>query len=340
MDVGIMITARNHIAHRRPMSAIYQEAVEEAVLAEELGFRTVWAPEHHFMLDEWNPSPLMLLTAIAARTNKIRLGTYVMMMSLHGNPLRLAEEISTLDLISGGRFDLGYAAGNFQHELDIYGVDRKEMFGRAFETLDIVELALTRDAFDYEGKYFRYRNVCNVPKPVQNPFPIWSGMLGPKNVVKSAQRGYRCLSALSPGDVVERYQAAWVEAGRDLKDLNYTSGPLFVHIADTKEQAWAEAGPNVHAFFDVYPPEMKAWLPPIEHMNTPREDFKSYGRKPVAFGPVEHVLDVLSEAKGKTCEEMVIHFHFPGMDTNIVRRSMQQFAREVMPEIKTWPTGK
>ena len=93
-----------------PLAELYRDHLGEAVLAEELGFDCVWVSEHHFSPDCWNPSPFTFLAAVAAGTERVRLGTYVLLLPLH-NPLRVAEDVAVLDNISGGRVDLGVGVG-------------------------------------------------------------------------------------------------------------------------------------------------------------------------------------------------------------------------------------
>jgi alkanesulfonate monooxygenase SsuD/methylene tetrahydromethanopterin reductase-like flavin-dependent oxidoreductase (luciferase family) len=93
---------RNLPSRPRPLPQLYSEYLEEAVLAERLGFDAVWASEHHFSEDAWNPSPLTFLAAVAARTERVRIGTYVLLLPLH-NPVRVAEDIAVLDNLSSGR---------------------------------------------------------------------------------------------------------------------------------------------------------------------------------------------------------------------------------------------
>jgi alkanesulfonate monooxygenase SsuD/methylene tetrahydromethanopterin reductase-like flavin-dependent oxidoreductase (luciferase family) len=89
----------------QPMHEIYRDFLEEAVLAEKLGFDAAWASEHHFSPDAWSPSPVPFLAAVAARTQRIRIGTYVLLLPLH-NPVRIAEDFAVVDNISGGRIGL------------------------------------------------------------------------------------------------------------------------------------------------------------------------------------------------------------------------------------------
>src|SRR6266481_6120382 len=103
------------------LAELYRDHLEEAVLAEELGFDCVWASEHHFSPDAWNPSPFTFLSAVAARTERVRLGTYVLLLPLH-NPLRVAEDVAVLDNISRGRVDLGVGIGSAPNEFATFGI--------------------------------------------------------------------------------------------------------------------------------------------------------------------------------------------------------------------------
>jgi hypothetical protein len=99
MQLVVTMGIRNLPSRPRPLQALYREYLEESVLAEELGFDAVWASEHHFSEDAWNPSPITFLAAVAARTERVRVGTYVLLLPFH-NPVRVAEDIAVLDNIS------------------------------------------------------------------------------------------------------------------------------------------------------------------------------------------------------------------------------------------------
>ena len=108
MKFIVSMGIRNLPDSLQPMHEIYRDFLEEAVLAEELGFNAVWASEHHFSPDAWSPSPVPFLAAVAARTRRIRIGTYVLLLPLH-NPVRIAEDFAVLDNISRGREHLARA---------------------------------------------------------------------------------------------------------------------------------------------------------------------------------------------------------------------------------------
>ena len=138
MRLIVTMGIRNLPSHPRPLQDLYRDHLEEAVLAEELGFDNVWASEHHFSEDAWNPSPITFLAAVAARTERVRIGTYVLLLPFH-NPVRVAEDIAVLDNISGGRVDLPVGVGSAVEEFRTFGIPFNERLGRTFEALRIIE---------------------------------------------------------------------------------------------------------------------------------------------------------------------------------------------------------
>src|SRR5712692_8725784 len=111
MEFGALMMFRNPRPWRRPMQAVYRDLVDLCVVAEQLGFDHLWTSEHHFLDDGWSPSQLPILSAIAARTERIRIGTFVLLLPFH-NPIRVAEDAATVDIISNGRVDLAVGPGS------------------------------------------------------------------------------------------------------------------------------------------------------------------------------------------------------------------------------------
>src|SRR5690348_7114847 len=152
----------------RSLAALYRDHLEEAVLAEEFGFDCVWASEHHFSPDAWNPSPFPFLAAVAARTSRVRLGTYVLLLPLH-NPLRIAEDAAVLDNISGGRVDLGVGVGSSPEEFRTFGIPIENRLGRTFEALRVIERCFSGERFSHQGKYYKFPDVHLTTQVVQRP---------------------------------------------------------------------------------------------------------------------------------------------------------------------------
>jgi alkanesulfonate monooxygenase SsuD/methylene tetrahydromethanopterin reductase-like flavin-dependent oxidoreductase (luciferase family) len=173
MRLVVTMGIRNFPSDPRPLQDFYREHLEESVLAEELGFDNVWASEHHFAEDAWNPSPITFLAAVAAHTARIRVGTYVLLLPFH-NPVRIAEDIAVLDNISGGRVDLPVGVGSAPEEFHTFGIPFNERLGRTFEALSIVKRCFAGEEFSHKGKYYEFPNVRMTTTPVQKPGPpIW-----------------------------------------------------------------------------------------------------------------------------------------------------------------------
>ena len=145
MKLIVTMGIRRLPSQPRPLQELYREHLQEAVLAEQLGFDNVWASEHHFSEDAWNPSPITFLAAVAARTERVRIGTYVLLLPFH-NPLRVAEDIAVLDNISGGRVDLPVGVGSAAEEFRTFGIPFNERLGRTFEALRIIERCFAGEA--------------------------------------------------------------------------------------------------------------------------------------------------------------------------------------------------
>jgi alkanesulfonate monooxygenase SsuD/methylene tetrahydromethanopterin reductase-like flavin-dependent oxidoreductase (luciferase family) len=334
MEVGIAAGIRNLPGKEQPLARTYQEFIDTAVLADELGYSHFWMSEHHFAEDDWNSRPLTILAAMAARTQRIRLGTYVLLLALH-DPLAVAEEAAAVDILSNGRLDLAIGAGPMQQECDVFGVPKNETFARTYEALAFMQRLYTEDVVTHEGKYYQYRNVRLRPKPVQQPHPpIWMAAMGPQSIDKAAQRGYHLASALhSP--LWKTYPDLLAKHGRKRADQKIVSGPVCLHIAPTREQAWEECEEPLWWGVEFYRRRgVNMPLPPVgELRRTPNAGI--YG-VPFAVGTAEDVLAALSLYKNEPLDQLALQFHAPGMNVEHVKRSMRVFARELMPEIRKW----
>src|SRR5205809_2633685 len=149
---------------------MYARAVELAQASEELGFRNMWLAEHHFSTYGYLSRPLMLALHLAEKTRRIRVGTAVIVLPLH-HPLIVAEEIATVDLLSGGRLDIGLGRGYQRYEFERVGVELEESRQRWEEEVDIILLALAGKPFSYEGRYYQIPETSVFPLPIQKPHP-------------------------------------------------------------------------------------------------------------------------------------------------------------------------
>jgi alkanesulfonate monooxygenase SsuD/methylene tetrahydromethanopterin reductase-like flavin-dependent oxidoreductase (luciferase family) len=169
---------------------LYQEAMALADMAEPLGFDSLWSLEHHFTGYSMIPNPVQFLTYYAARTRTIRLGTAVIVLPWH-DPVRIAEEIALLDVMSGGRTLFGFGRGAGSVEYDGLRVPMEESRDRFAESATIVRLALTQKRFSYDGKFYKIPETSIRPQPVSNPVErFFASSVSPESAELMAKMGF------------------------------------------------------------------------------------------------------------------------------------------------------
>src|SRR5580700_7015411 len=205
---GLWYDFRNPAKWRQPADRLYREILDQIAWGENNGFDDVWLSEHHFIDDGYLPSILPAAAAIVARTERIRIASGVLLMPFH-NPIRLAEDIATVDIISGGRFELGVGIGFKQEEFAGFGVSSKERGRRTDQALDIIRRALAGETITFKSEFFDFQNVRVTPEPIQKPHPpIWLGSFTRRRCAapsasatasRSRGRTGTCMTATSPG---------------------------------------------------------------------------------------------------------------------------------------------
>jgi alkanesulfonate monooxygenase SsuD/methylene tetrahydromethanopterin reductase-like flavin-dependent oxidoreductase (luciferase family) len=316
--------------------------VDDAVLAEKLGFDAVYTGEHHFCFASGNSSPFLLLTNVAARTERIRVGTSVICAPFH-NPLRLGEDIAALDIVSRGRFDLGIGVGSQWEEFQTFGINPKERVGRTWEIIDLLERCLhgNEESFDHHGKYYHFPGVRWIMQPVQKRIPILWGGFGPQNVARAAERGYHLIAA----DVTGTYERVMRENGRRASD--YLIG--FVHrisIAKTREEAFDAVAEPCMWTSNQYAlrPDLQGNKPPESARLSVADIRRAWesGNYRGAFSvPIAGTVEDITEHFLKLVRgEMGLITHIgvqvrePGTSTEDARRTMTLFAQEVLPVLR------
>lgn len=198
----------------------FKESFGLVDLAEELGVPSVWLAEYHFNPGRVLSSPVTIGAALAARTRRIRLGTAVLLLPL-ANPVRVAEEIATLDQISDGRVEFGVGRGTFPNVHEGFGVPFAESRGRFEESLEIITKAWTEDTFSFSGEHFNIPELSVNPKPCQTPHPpVRVGVTSAESFAITGRMGHAILinpsrvftlSELQPS--IAQYRQAWRDAG-------------------------------------------------------------------------------------------------------------------------------
>lgn len=236
MRLGIM----DHIdANGRAPGEQYEDRLRLTELYDELGFRAYHLAEHHGTPLGVAPSPNLFLAAVAQRTERLRIGTFVNTLPLY-HPVRLVEEIAMLDQLSGGRLEVGMGRGISPVEVGYYGIDPTSTRDRFTELVSILRQGLTESVLDHHGDFYDIDSVPMVISPVQRPLPLWYGIADPEKAGWAAELGLNVaalLDAASVRPITDRFRAEWAARGKPDSDLPLTAVTRNMVVAPTAEEA-------------------------------------------------------------------------------------------------------
>jgi len=176
----------------------FQNMIDQALLAEKLGYFSVYIPEHHLVNILMMPSPLQLAVKLATLTKKINLVTSVAVLPLH-DMRTYAGEVATADILTEGRLILGVARGAFAWEMARLGSPIEYSKEKFIESLEVLESLLTKENFSYEGKYYKFDSITIMPRPISNPLPIMIAAMDPTSILNAAAKGYHIQSTVLSG---------------------------------------------------------------------------------------------------------------------------------------------
>jgi alkanesulfonate monooxygenase SsuD/methylene tetrahydromethanopterin reductase-like flavin-dependent oxidoreductase (luciferase family) len=239
MDFGIFSLMGSRDADTAT-AQVFGEVAEQTRVADELGYTIAWFAEHHFSNYCLCASPLMMVAHCASITRAIRLGTAVVVLPLY-NPARLAAEVATADALSHGRLMLGIGAGYQPYEFERFGADISQNLAMTEEFCDILDLALSRDFFSYNGKHYRMPETHIPARPVQSPLPIYVAGHTQAMFRTAARHGYRVLTSGRVGGttlLAEQYAdiaAAFAAEHVPVSRAHVTLNP-FAHITGRREE--------------------------------------------------------------------------------------------------------
>ncbi|MCZ6874175.1 MAG: LLM class flavin-dependent oxidoreductase, partial [bacterium] len=198
----------------------YQQVVAQVQLGEREGFSSCWTVEHHFLSEYSHCSaPEVLYGYLAAKTSTIRIGHGVALLPFpYNHPVRVAERVATLDILSNGRVEFGTGRSGTIIELEGFGIPPDETRPRWEEALDMIPKMWTQETFSYQGTYFNIPERSIVPKPLQKPHPpIWMAATSSESHEIAGHKGIGLLSLttlLTPDDILSRV-TRYREALRD-----------------------------------------------------------------------------------------------------------------------------
>jgi alkanesulfonate monooxygenase SsuD/methylene tetrahydromethanopterin reductase-like flavin-dependent oxidoreductase (luciferase family) len=180
-------------SRRIPLTEVYARAFSRIEVMDQTGYDCVWLAEHHFNTYSVCPSVNVMATHVAARTRHLRIGMAVSLAAFY-NPLRLAEEVAMVDILSGGRVNWGAGRGFDRTEFQAFDVPVAESSDRFRECVEIVLAAWRNETLTYPGRFWRYEGIEVLPKPLQTPHPpVWLAATSPDSIQRAAEKGYDIL---------------------------------------------------------------------------------------------------------------------------------------------------
>jgi alkanesulfonate monooxygenase SsuD/methylene tetrahydromethanopterin reductase-like flavin-dependent oxidoreductase (luciferase family) len=348
MDFGIFLEQTRRGADQ---PGAFQEMFDLVDASEAWGLDVVWMAE--MMV---NPArsvlsaPLLVASWVAARTKRVRMGTAVQLLPLN-HPLRVAGEVTTLDHLSGGRFDFGVGRSGGTRSYDALGVPYEESQARFFEALEVILEAWKGEPFSYDGRFYRFENVTVSPRPVQRPHPpVRMAATTPETFTRVGRMGLPIFVGLRGMDIPElarclgTYRDAWRDAGHAGQGDACLRIPLYA--APTEKAAHEEPRETITYYMER---QAEITLAPVGRAGTGPVEFRqgqaqrlstlSYGEilaKKVAFGTGPALVDRLGQLREQLGVVGVAAELNPGglLSPTQEMRSLEILTKEVMPALK------
>jgi len=335
--------------------AVYDSGLEQMLAAEALGYSSVWIAEHHFNDYGLCPAPPVLAAFLAARTRALRLGMGVSLLPLH-HPVDLAEQLAVLDVVSGGRLDVGIGRGGTLQDYQTFRSDRGDSRARVEEGIALIQKSWSGEPFDFAGRFHSAERLHVRPRPVQRPHPpLLIAANSEDSVVSAARLGLPTLSSffVPIEELQHRHQL--------YRELSLAAGRAEAEVEALEAQAWGMRVVHVA-------PDREAALRAIEapfmsyqrRMSVLRSD-STGGSVPGSFdrsllrlrafsdyladgwaligspGEVREGLQKYVDATGY--RRVLLVMALPGLDTTLALRSMRLFAEEIAPAMRL-PRGR
>ena len=340
MKVGIgLITCQAHPDDTRSEAERYRDAIDQAVAAERLGFDSVWVSEHHFVDDGYMPSVLPVCAAIAAKTSLITIGTAVALAPFY-EPLRLAEDAATVDLISGGRLILGLGQGWRPEEFDAFGVAPQSRGQILQDTVTTLRQAWTEGTVS-GGGLLSYPNVSVRPKPATGGIPIWIGATVERSIRRTGRiaNGFIAAGSLEEPYTPEEFrkQLAWINEERQaLDDASIFTPCMFLPTyASSGPDPWTQVRDYVHYTYWKYEDMAYARSRTGPSKNPPvlEQGRETFLRENGIIGSPEAVAEKIQRFAEVAGSEFhyIARLYWPGMSRERQLEAMHAFAETVIP---------
>ena len=336
---------------------VYEETLDEIALADRLGFHTVWLTEHHFMPEYGHSSaPDLFLAAAAQRTRRIRLGQAIVPLPYH-HPLQVAERAATLDILSGGRLELGFGRGFSPKEYAAFGVRTEDSRGLVAEALEVLLLAFGEsEPIGFHGRHFDFADIVVRPRVLQRPHPpLWMAAVSPDSFELAARLGVGVLAGpFKPWFMIKedirRYRAAFAhyhgtESAHSRARVGMTLG---IFCLEDHAAARACAKTNITWFYREL---LRLTTPILTELQGGYEYYKKFGSlTPLLKGtinlPILERLGLVVAGNPDHCRKQLTRYRDAGVDhllcavgagasdTALTQQSLQILSEQVLPAFR------
>lgn len=304
---------------------IYKRAFDRIEIMDKTGYDAVWLAEHHFSSFSVCPSIHMIGVHVAARTKRLRIGTGVSLTPFY-NPLRLAEEVALLDVLSEGRVNWGAGRGHQNVEFTAFNVAPQDSYDLFRENVEIVLKAWEMDRLTHRGKFHNFDNLEVLPKPRQKPIPVWMAGASAESITWAAEKGFSIL--MGPplmhsqiADQFKYYKETLHKHGHSIIGRDIPMGRL-ICVDETREKAEAVARSgaqwyvNSYATKDLRPVEVKSaineshaskWtVPVVGKEGTLDQRVDRYLDEGIIWGTPEMVIDQIEQLREEISLEYLL----------------------------------
>jgi alkanesulfonate monooxygenase SsuD/methylene tetrahydromethanopterin reductase-like flavin-dependent oxidoreductase (luciferase family) len=314
----------------------YREALEEAIYGEKMGFDSVWLEEHHSIRNHYWPSPLVALAGIATRTSRILLGTDIAVLPFY-HPVRVAEDVALLDIMSGGRTIFGAAIGYREPEFSLYNISPDDRGTRYVEMLKIMRLLWNGESIEFQGRFYQVTGTIE-PRPSRPPY-IWLGGWGELSLKRAARFG----DAWVPGPTANlekliqaqgQYRGFLKEAGKDPSTL---PTPLTREVVIASTGAKARELAEKYLMINYRDEYGGGWNHPLigSKDETPVDQLDALGRDRFIIGsPAECITQISRFKESFGVDHLICRLYFPGMPHDHIMSEIKLLAEEVIPAFR------
>lgn len=350
MEFGYFTLSDNHYeGNKRDANTFVKDLTAEALYADQLGMHSAWIGEHHFNSLGVNSSPEMVLAYIAALTKHIRLAPAVTVLPLH-NPIRVAEQWATLDLLSGGRVDFAAGRGYDRREYLPFGIsfeDNQSIFDEGMEVLrDLWNSGGER--IDHKGKHYQFEDVRITPQPLQKPMPMYVASFSKPSIELAAR--------LNCGLIVAPFAAAMSFGGlKQVADLyhescaKYGTKPhrlmcsYFTHFADDEASEKAQRARQIRYYKECVipsfpgdprtaPPSYRYFIDMVERLHKVKPE--DLTENSVLIGNSARMTEILKKVEAAGFDEVILYFNVGMKPHQQTKEEMHRFMSEVAPHFQ------